>query len=576
MVAALAVDMRHLLPIASILWLAAVAACVGEDDKEAGAWSPGKGDGRFDIIEAGPAPVDEARAIALDHRVPAFRIETFGNAKLDVDLKGKDGADAYVVIEGPLDGGGDGVAAGAGRVAADDDDGGYGRNAQLRVTLAEPGVYRILTGTYESMALGDAPTGTVELAVTCSAGCERPAIDQKTFVRTLEAAAGGREGLRELARGQLAEMLHDPALAEQVAGQLDAILASPDLAGLERFPTIPMSMIDEVRPALGLIEAEPPRPDDVVTGDLAQLLGPCSPTRGGPDPIDPRLPGVGYGHFANRTLSPCQAAHATKLAQILTSLAANNGSSVTYKGQSIATPRALFDALAANGHAIETRNERTYANFVSLTLGDKDVIWPVWLDTGLALSSGGNLTIPVGHSHHAWRIVGPTVDTRVMFYLGTSGAGFFGQTQIRPAWTGDIVSMTSADRELALATVDAAASYLRRNRTERTTVAAGMPADGYGFVGVCNDSNATIEYVTRRTITTFPLLRAAQLDSALDLNDGLDDAVRALPKDGDGIADARDALRRAVEMQPFAPDSPKLFDAGLGAQLATALRDLGQ
>jgi hypothetical protein len=554
-----------------------VTAC-GEDDKPDGAWSPGKGDGTFDVVELGPAPVGSRRTLSLDHRLPALRVETFGDADLRITLRGVDGADPYLAVEGPLAGAGDGVAAGAGAVIADDDDGGPGTDSELSIVLREPGVYRILAGTYESMALAEPPAGTIELAVECEAGCARAALDQKTFVHLLEAQGG--EAFRELAVGQLAAMLHDPDAAAAVGAQLDAILADPDLAGLERFPTIPLSEVATLRPALGALDADPPEPDAVAAGELLALLGACSPTRGDPDPIDARLPGVGYGHFANRALSPCQAAHAPKLAQILTSLAADNGSAVTYQGETLRTPRELFAALIANGHTVEVRNERTYANFASLTLGDQDVIWPVWLDTGLRLSSGESLVIPVGHSHHAWRITGPNVDTRVMFYLGTSGAGFFGQTQTRPAWTGEIVGATRTidassgdDLDYLLATVDASAAYLRRNRTERATVAAGMPADGYGYVGVCNDSNAAVEYVTAGTVSTFPLLRARELDAAPNLGDGLDAAIRALPKDGDGIADPGDALRRALAMQPFASDDPRLFDAGLAAQLEIAERD---
>jgi len=163
-----------------------------------------------------------------------------------------------------------------------------------------------------------------------------------------------------------------------------------------------------------------------------------------------------------------------------------------------------------------------------------------------------------------------------MFYLGVSGAGFFGQTDQRPAWSGTIAATSSTEQGDVLATVDAASTYLRRNRIERTSVAQGKPADGYGYVGVCNDSNATIEHVTKGTITTFPLLRAKELDSAASLNDGLDATVRALPKDGDGISDSHDALRRAVAMQPFPNGSPLLWDAKLASQLAKARADLGE
>jgi hypothetical protein len=74
--------------------------------------------------------------------------------------------------------------------------------------------------------------------------------------------------------------------------------------------------------------------------------------------------------------------------------------------------------------------------------------------------------------------------------------------------------------------------------------------------------------------TTFPLLRAASLDSQADLGDGLDDALRALPHDGDSITDPTDALTRAVAMQPFPDGSPLFVDSTLAAQVAQARADL--
>jgi hypothetical protein len=555
-------------------------ACAADDDKAPGTWTPGKGDGAFELVEAGPAPLDGAVDIELDGRVPAYRVESYGGTRLTIDLRGK-GSDPYVIVEGPLAGDGDRMAVGAGTVIGEDDDSGYGNSAKLELTLAQPGVYRILAGTHDSLGAGGDASGSLALSVTCSANCFRPMLDQKSFVRALQLQASA--AFAEYAKTELANLVHDPATAEQMSARLAAILADPQLAGLERFPTIPLSAIGALRPALGQIPAQPPSDDQVVRGDLVQLLGACTPDRALPAEIDARVPGVRYGHFPSKTLSPCQFAHASTLAQVLTSLAAQNGSAVTFKGQTIQSPRELFAALVASGHTVRVRNERMYANFLSLIAGDRDVIWPVWLDTGIRLKNGETLSVPMGHSHHAWRISGPNINTRVMFYLGVSGAGFFGQLDQRPAWSGMIATTDvtvaagqGADYEYLLKTVDTAATYLRRIRVERTTVAAGKPADGYGFLGVCNDSNAAIEYTTRGTISTFPLLRAKQLDVLADLGDGLDAAIKALPKDGDGLASPRDALRRAVAMQPFADGSPLVWDAAFAAQLARARAELGQ
>lgn len=563
----------------SLALLTVLGACAVEDDKAPGQWTPGKGDGAFELVEAGPAPTGGKVAIALASRVPAYRIESFGDMKLSIDVKGKGDTDAYVIVEGPLADNGDRLAVGAGEVVAEDDDSGYGRSAKLDVTLAKPGVYRIIAGTFDSLGVGEPATGEIELGVQCTAKCTRTGIDQKTFVRSLQQQAGG--AFAEMAKAELAALVHDASAAQALGAQLDAILADPNLTGLDRFPTIPLAQLPLIRPALGQIPTEAPAADKVITGDLATLLGDCKAVRTVPAAIDARLPGVGYGHFPNRELSPCQFAHADKLAEVLTSLAADNGSSVTFKGKTIKSPAALFSALIESGHSIRVRNERMYANFLSATIGDNaDLIWPVWLDTGIRLSDGKTLTIPVGHSHHAWQISGPNVNTRVMFYLGIDGAGFFGNKSQRPAWSGmvtttDVTIEAGGDTQYLLSTLDAAATYLRRTRVERSTVAQGMPADGYGFVGVCNDSNAILELATKGTVSAFPLLRAKSLDTAPDLGDGLDMTVKSLPNDGDGITDPRDALRRAVAMQPFPDGSPLMWDAALGAQIATARRDLG-
>jgi len=380
----------------------------------------------------------------------------------------------------------------------------------------------------------------------------------------------------------MAAVIPDPQLRAALEQQLQAILASPDFAGAERFPVVPLRGLSQLRPLLGTIDAEAPRADAVTTGELVTLLGACDAERGRPAPVG-QVPGVGNGHFPNLALTRCQAAHSARLAQILTSLAADNGSEVRYQGKTLTSPCQLLAALVAAGHDIEVRNERTYANFISLTAGEVNVRWPVWLDTGIALAGGAHLTVPMGHSHHAWRISGPLVNARVMFYLGISGAAFFAQTGVRPAWTGDVVqgADSTADgadgaTEHVLAAAAAAAAYLRRNRVERATVAQGMPADGYGFVGVCNDSNAAIEWATLGTISTFPLMRAAQLDQAALLGDGLDEAVRRLPHDADQAPARADGLRRVLAMTPHALGDAAAFawDAALRAELQAAEAEL--
>ena len=220
------------------------------------------------------------------------------------------------------------------------------------------------------------------------------------------------------------------------------------------------------------------------------------------------------------------------------------------------------------------RNERTYANFLSLSHDGYDVRWPVWVDTSVTLLDGEQVTVPMGHSHHAWRISGPDVDARVMFYPGTSGAGFFAQTDTRPSWTGLKVRDAGTDGARVIQTLDLATRYLRRLRTEREGVASGYSDGGAGFLGGCNDSNAVLEYLTMGSITAFPLMRAASLDAQPALGDGLDAVVRRLPHDADVAPDRADGLRRILEMTPLDVDSPLLPDDALRAQLRSVSEEV--
>src|SRR5689334_4326180 len=95
-----------------LTWLLALAAgCASNsgdpNDKDPSEWVPGKGDGAYDLIEAGPAASQD---VVLDRRVPAFRVMSYGGTKLELKLGGA-GVDGYLIVEGPVD---DRMAVGAG------------------------------------------------------------------------------------------------------------------------------------------------------------------------------------------------------------------------------------------------------------------------------------------------------------------------------------------------------------------------------------------------------------------------------------------------------------------------------
>src|SRR5207249_545122 len=97
--------------------------------------------------------------VAIDRRVPAFRVESYGGTQLAIDIASDAGG--YAVVEGPLDGNGDAVRVGAGSIV--------GEGRHIDVTLDKAGVYRILAGTSESLGKGGTARGSVHLAVSCSA-----------------------------------------------------------------------------------------------------------------------------------------------------------------------------------------------------------------------------------------------------------------------------------------------------------------------------------------------------------------------------------------------------------------------
>lgn len=585
----------------------ALGACGGIGVDASGGGPGGKADRRefeLSVRELGPLSLgvgqQHSQRAPIDGTVPAFRVESFGDTVLELRVN-RVGLDAptpeaeeagapHLIVQGPFE---DPDATPAEYSIWDDlshdywqtaSNNGYFTGYGITVRLPTPGLYRVIVATTGAFQRGLVPDQQLVLKNRCRDNCFREAISARTFVEGLR-GSGQLEKLTALAEAKLAEMLPAGPLRDALAAQLKGIIADGDLRGIERFPTLPLRALAGLRPLLGLAPPSAPRPEKVVSGNLRQQLGACDGARRQPTPLSEAMPTVRRGHFADLALTPCQATHSERLAQLLTSLAADNGSALRYDGKTISTPRELFEALLSSGHSIEVRNERVYANFIGLVArdgsgADVDVVWPAWLDTGVELADGRSLTVPMGHSHHAWRISGKHVNARVMFYLGVDGAGFWAQTQGRPAWTGLKVRYAAASDESdeaianVLKTVEVASAYLRRIHVERATHAAKLPADGYGYLGVCNDSTAVIEHQTWGTITTFPLVRAAELDQAAPLSDGLDATLAALPHDAD-VAPARaEALRRIFEMTPFSVTSTYLVDDELRSQLQTAKAEL--
>ncbi len=508
--------MRLLAPLAF-----ALAACDIPIDIGSRHWDPSG------AVEEGP--LESVQQITAG-RASAFRIEAFAGSMLTLDAPARG---AHLWVEGPLETLDDPTPVGAVPIIAET----HGEHSHLEIKLRR-GVYRVVAGSEVKTA--------VTLTAACSGQCAREDLSLRTLA--LKLSRDGRLApLIEALHAQLAVMVSDEAARRELDDQLDRIVATPELIGLDRFPTVPLHALGGLRRALDRLLG---RPVQVIEGDLMSLLGACNLGREAPPSVHPLVPDIGAGHFADGELTRCQAAHSTRLAEILNALAADNGSMVTHFGRHARTPAELITALFEDGHIVEVRNERSYANFLPLTYQDEDVRWPVWLDTGLAIG-GSPIVVPLGHSHHAWRIRGAHVNARVIFSMGASGAMFAPQLERRPVWVGLRVRDTGrSDLEGSariVASLDAASAFSRRT----------------GTLGISNDANALIELATRNTISTFPLLGADEPDRG----DGLDALLRALPKDADRVPERMDVLRRLVDMQPHEPGSEHQPDERLRVQL---------
>ena len=411
---------------------------------------------------------------------------------------------------------------------------------------------------------------------------------------------GDTHVLRDQVMVQLKQRVSDPKAIGFLEQKLNQAIKSKNFSALNRFPVIPLKGAGAFRGLLGQIvelqdrmtrfglnwgdsfnskrHEEPP-----LHGDLISLLGNCDSIRQFPQPLSFLLPNLRWGFLPDQTLSNCQFDRSIKMAKIFTSLASHSGSTVYYNSATLTTAPQLVKELLATGHQIEMRNERMYADFFPLILGgDKDLKWPIWLDTGVPLQDGTSLTIPLGHSQQTWLISGPLVEARIAFFLGISGVAFVPQTDIRPAWTGlsssYVVQSNEEGQAKILKAFELAESYLQRIQYEHDHSPFNLTAGGYGYLGVCNDSTAVIEWFTMGTISTYPLIRSTELPDLLanlvpelgSFNDSLNEVFRLLPHDAELDSSRRDTLRRILAMTPYPLDSPDMVDEELRAQLKQA------
>jgi len=419
-------------------------------------------------------------------------VRSLGPTKIEIEWKSE--ADVKSIrVEGPLD---------APEIVSDS------AKASQHVELEKKGLYRI-TPQLE--------TGKVELTTTCLKNCFRKEISPQEAWSTLK----NSEALPiiRLAHQKLKDLSQDRETQVRLASGLVGHFKA--LKERKRFPVLPpIHTLSNAQGLLGGFEAAKPMAPIVLSGSLEKLIeeGMKAPYAD-PTPIADGLTTL-YGHYTDRSIPEVVLKQSPVIAQVFTSLAAGKGTKIEWKTEKktyeLTSPLSFAQALLATGHHIELQSERTYANFIALVRDGNYIRWPAWFDSGIPLKSGHSLQVPMGHSQQAWLIRGPVVNARIAFFLGINGVGFFANIDERPSWTGMTArhftqSDSVTNQGMILASFIYSTRYQQRVHADLAGPAKGVPASGYGFLGVCNDSNAFVEYSVFGTRSTYPWVRAASL-----------------------------------------------------------------
>lgn len=202
---------------------------------------------------------------------------------------------------------------------------------------------------------------------------------------------------------------------------------------------------------------------------------------------------------------------------------------------------AWLSALLAEGHALEARDRRYYANFGHLRYEKSgvrhDVTTPTRLDTGIVLPSGRALIVPVSHSEVDISIRGPRLNAELSFYFGLGGVvGFRPFDTLDMDWVGGRSVRTWTGLEAAKL-LDRA-GWVRRELMAKAKANA-LPMGGYGPLGDCNDADALVT-----GLAPYPMLRDPKYDQG---NTAIDSLSAGLPYD---LRDRPDP-RRIWDSRPF-------------------------
>ncbi|CAO3456517.1 hypothetical protein [Azospirillum argentinense] len=302
--------------------------------------------------------------------------------------------------------------------------------------------------------------------------------------------------------------------------RLREMILGKDFEGLDRFPGLTVRGMGR---SVGLAGAMLDRSGDdgpppgsatveaAVEAAVDEELG--IPAAGTPPAPDAYLRPLGFGVESGDRVDPALAeryADGQRLAELLNRLSLNAPDGrprhrVALDGRTLDTPRALMEALARDGHDVEVRDSRYFANFGDLIYHGRDVLTPFWIDTRLPIpGTDRTLLVPVSHSQHELVVRGRVVNADLSFYFGIDGRAVFRPSVTRDqGWVMGRVAHRYRGEEamevIRLAGVIVSAyDAIKRRHPE-------LPFGGYHALGVCNDVNAMIELRMRGETTLFPL-----------------------------------------------------------------------
>lgn len=447
--------------------------------------------------------------------------------------------DTYLMVEGP--------ALGTNEILAFNDDA-KGSDSALELTFEQGGVYRILVSSFDFMAGENGQEGAYALDYTCTANCEMPEISLQELIDELRAELG-EEGLRQLLAAYIPQLFTNETVAAAVQAQADAAIAN----GVpEAFPVLPL---EAAQLAQAIMEfATPAGEAPAATKFDVQVLKEkgCTPARPTLAPVNPAIPDLLTGGWADLSYGDCQLQNAADFADVLNNLALDNGSSVVNGDETYTTIGEVIDALYASGHTIEVTNTRYFANFLGLWYKGRAVRAAAWLDSGIDVGNGETLALPSPHTHHNFHVRGPLVNVDIMYYMGVSnGTSFRAVSDIRPVWSGgrDYYTYSSAngDAQTIKSLFETAGELRKRWEAE----GRGLPMSGYGQLGVCNDSTAVLELAAEGDVTIYPLVRRAPNESDTSR---IAELLRGLPNDLqlDNDADQATRIRQTIPFQNLA------------------------